>query len=777
MVRAYVPTPSSPRPQGGAPRRPSTRKPAPPSKWVLFFDTETTIDASQSLRFGAYQLRCSAELVEHGLFYDAEGVTLDEISFLTQVAARSNAMLLTRAEFVDQVFYGKGYDLRATIVGMNLPFDISRLAIRHNSARGKMKGGFTFQLSSDPRRARVQIRHLNSKSAFIQFAAPPKQRTVRGSRRRNINTAVRRGSFVDLRTIAAALFSRTFSLKSLADHLQTKSRKHEAEAHGAQLTSEYVEYAVQDVAVTSECFEALSRRFDEHGLSGTHIGKVQSEASIGKAYLREMGIKSLFVMQPDFPPEMMGLIMSTYFGGRSEVRWRRSIKQVLYCDFLSMYPTVCTLMRLWKFVVAKGMTWSEDTAGTQAFLDDVRIDDLQQPETWQRLHTIIQIRPEDDIFPLRARYDGTSPTIGLNRISSDHPLWYNLADAISSKLLTGRPPRILRAITFRPREPQDDLRPVRIGGPTGPAIDPLVDDLYRRLIDLRSEVKDRIRRACPEEKERLDAEQQALKTLANSTSYGIFVEFNVSELDSYEDRACFGPSGSAFSVRTRKSEEPGPFLNPLIATLITGAARLMLAIAEALAVDAGLDWAFCDTDSMAFARPDGAHPIEFFANARQIVGWFERLNPYEKPGPLLKIEDANSVGSDPSKGLDTLYALCISSKRYVLFNRRDDRSIVIRKASAHGLGHMMAPYSDEAALSDFPTPRADVRDVERWQHDLWHRIIAAMLNGHADEVDLDYHPALKLPAMSRYGATTPPILRWLARLIHGSVHERQAGVA
>jgi hypothetical protein len=31
----------------------------------------------------------------------------------------------------------------------------------------------------------------------------------------------------------------------------------------------------------------------------------------------------------------------------------------------------------------------------------------------------------------------------------------------------------------------------------------------------------------------------------------------------------------------------------------------MLAITERRLLDEGLDWAFCDTDSMAFAKPDG----------------------------------------------------------------------------------------------------------------------------------------------------------------------------
>jgi hypothetical protein len=41
--------------------------------------------------------------------------------------------------FTNDVFYQIGYDLRATIVGLNLPFNISRLAIAHASARAPMR--------------------------------------------------------------------------------------------------------------------------------------------------------------------------------------------------------------------------------------------------------------------------------------------------------------------------------------------------------------------------------------------------------------------------------------------------------------------------------------------------------------------------------------------------------------------------------------------------------------------------------------------------------------
>ena len=64
-------------------------------------------------------------------------------------------------------------------------------------------------------------------------------------------------------------------------------------------------------------------------------------------------------MQPDFPIDLIGKILSAYYGGRAEVRWRREFRQVLYCDFLSMYPTVCALMGLWRFVIAQGMEWQD----------------------------------------------------------------------------------------------------------------------------------------------------------------------------------------------------------------------------------------------------------------------------------------------------------------------------------------------------------------------------------------------------------------------------------
>jgi hypothetical protein len=130
--------------------------------------------------------------------------------------------------------------------------------VRHGAARGKMRGGFTFELSENERKARIQIKHISGRASLIQFAALRKRRDTKGDRRKQQRVPVRRGTFVDVKTVAAALFSRSFSLASLADFLQTQSRKASTDEHGGPLTADYLDYAIRDVQTTWECFCVLS---------------------------------------------------------------------------------------------------------------------------------------------------------------------------------------------------------------------------------------------------------------------------------------------------------------------------------------------------------------------------------------------------------------------------------------------------------------------------------------------------------------------------------------
>ena len=163
----------------------------------------------------------------------------------------------------------------------------------------------------------------------------------------------------------------------------------------------------------------------------------------------------------------------------------------------------------------------------------------------------------------------------------------------------------------------------------------------------------------------------------------------------------------------------------------------------------------------------------FIPKAQAVIDWFTPLNPYREPGAILKIEDANyRIGSGQ---LEALYCLAISAKRYVLFNLDEKGKPILRKASAHGLGHLMAPYPDSEVLADLPGPVIPLSaiGVRRWQHDLWIKIIEAALAGKPNQVSLDWHPAFQKPALSRYGATSPKLLAWMGRWNEGKAYQDQ----
>lgn len=762
-VRGYA----QPEQDGGQSRKIGkwTRKAlASPSNEALIFDCETTSDHAQSLRFGTYQCRKRGELKERGIFYEPSNpsaLTELDICAIRSYAKKHGLVVRTKSDFVRDVFYRYAFHYGAVVVGFNLPFDLGCLAIEIATSRAHdMRDAFSFKLDENKYLPAVLVRHLNSRAAFMRFASLG-QMDGRSSRKRGIKTRSRRGYFQDVKTLAAAMLGSSHSLASLARALQTPHQKLDAGTHGRGITDDYLMYAMQDTQVTWECYEKLTVMYSANGLSGTPAHRIYSEASFGKACLNEMGIIPLAKSQPNVPPAMMGIIIGTYYGGRSEVRIRRDITRVLYCDFRSMYPTVCTLMGLWGFVTAQNFQWQDWTDKAAELLKTVTLERVKDKHFWKDLAILVQIVPDGDVFPVRSAYSGTSRTIGLNYLSAEFPIWFTLADCIAAKLATGRSPQVIKAFKFAPGPRQTNLKPITLGGDASFSIDPSNGDFYRDLIVRRGRVQSQLKRTndC-HLRERLDAQQMTLKLIANSTGYGIFAEQNVQSFDRPRALRLFGLEGM-FPTTAKSYEEPGTHFHPLIATLITGAARLMLACAECVVARHGLNWAFCDTDSLAIARPEGMTDDVFLSRCETVTAWLEGLEPYGDGKPLFKVEDQNFA----TRGRDRpepLYCLAISAKRYVLFNLDPNGRPLIRKAVAHGLGHLMEPYRDDQAPKSIPAPVEDLHKlgVRRWQYDLWYRIILAALEGHPDQVDLGDIPGLDRPARSRYGANTAPLRAW-----------------
>src|SRR5207249_5016739 len=151
--------------------------------------------------------------------------------------------------------------------------------------------------------------------------------------------------------------------------------------------------------------------------------------------------------------ETLGICMQAYYGGRAEVRIRHTPMPVVYTDFTSQYPTVNILMGLWRILIANNLRVQDATREVRALLQFLTPAVLFHRLTWPKLAFFALVQPNADVLPVRTIYSdvqGSDQTnIGLNPLTSEKPLWFAGPDIVGSLLLTGRAPKILRAIRFK----------------------------------------------------------------------------------------------------------------------------------------------------------------------------------------------------------------------------------------------------------------------------------------------------------------------------------------
>lgn len=737
--------------------------------FVLILDTETTVDASQRLVFGSYRYcRWDSGIlvcVEEGLFYaddlqadNPAGFAILERYAKTQLARvaagfSTTLQVLSRRDFLKHVFFPAACEAKALIVGFNLPFDLSRLASAWGEGRRKYYKGFSFVLSAyqdkhtgewkeDPYYARVGIKHIDSKRSFMGFTGGRETRKGKGWPDR----------FLDVRTLAFALTNIGHSLASACAAFGVTNGKQTITEHGI-ISDDYIEYNRRDVLATQELLQKLREEFDQHPIVLDPC-RTYSPASVAKAYLQALGVNYPAQQFPNISATVLGNALSAYFGGRAEVRIRRTVVPVVYVDFLSMYPTVNSLMQLWRLLTADGIDIVECTDEVRALLDNVTLAGCFAPAFWPTLPFFAQVRARGDILPVRAQYSSETNgwNIGINPLTSDAPVWHAGPDLVGSTLLTGKAPEIVTAFRLVPRGKQEHLTPVALGGRV--PIDPSTGDFFRSVIEERKRLPTRTDLSAAE-RTRLD---QFLKVLANAGSYGVFAEMNVEDLrqDESVPVTVYGASDH-FACDASAPENPGKYCCPPIASLITSGARLMLAMLERCVTDLGGVYVLCDTDSMAIvATVDGGEfpclggPLSAggqsavrtlrHTDIRTIVDRFAALSPYDRtavPGSILKIEDENFR---PDGSQRQLYAYAISAKRYALFEREGD-VITVLKYSEHGLGHLLNPTD----------PDSEDRD---WIRELWEHLIREALGLPTQEPVWPDRPAI-----SRVGLSSPEMMR------------------
>ena len=420
----------------GTERRPKSKKHGRRPRAMLVLDTETRTDATQRLTFGCFRFIVDGRCMREALFH-APDLTNAELAALSKYAASHSAAtevggrkvldLLTVDEFLKE-FYRAGYKGRCLIVGLNLPFDLSRLAFDVAPARGKFAGGFSLGIWSyvdkngrrkrNSFRPRIAIKHIDSKRSLMGFTAQRDPDAIDlKSEDGSKEPVIFRGNFLDLRTLAFALTNGSHSLKSACEAFGVKRGKIEASGHG-KINAKYIEYCRRDVEATSKLAQKLLVEFDRHPI---HLQETKafSPASIGKAYLRAMGITPILARQKSLQP-FIGYAQSAFVGGRTSAHNRLIPVPVVYTDFLSMYPTVNSLMNLWKFVTAKEIRVRSGCIDEViSLLEKVSLEKLFEPGTWRKLTGFVRIVPDGDILPARAKYnsDTNDWQVGINHLT------------------------------------------------------------------------------------------------------------------------------------------------------------------------------------------------------------------------------------------------------------------------------------------------------------------------------------------------------------------------
>jgi hypothetical protein len=273
------------------------------------------------------------------------------------------------------------------------------------------------------------------------------------------------------------------------------------------------------------------------------------------------------------------------------------------------------------------------------------------------------------------------------------------------------------------------------------AIDPRRHDFFRYVVEQRELHKSD------------DGLGAFLKVLANSGSYGLFVEITPERLFKSEELKLFSGETSG-PLPSDIIEKPGKWFFPPIAALITAGGRLLLAMLERCVADAGGTYLFCDTDSMCIVAsengglvrcpggphklPDGSEAVKALSlkEVQGIANRFRALNPYDPAivPDLLKIEKINFDSAGHQRQL-TGYS--ISAKRYVLY-QQTDKDLVIVDPKAHGLGYLYPPIEKNGL---------------EWTFEAWDWLLR-------QELGLRRRPPvwLNVPAMMRIVVSTPHVL-------------------
>lgn len=435
-------------------------------------------------------------------------------------------------------------------------------------------------------------------------------------------------------------------------------------------------------------------------------------------------------------------------------------------DISSAYPVTAHAIGWWEIVTAdhlvrRSVLRELRMVCTRAATDPtVALD----PEVWQRFGlTLCEVVPDGELFPVAlddpARQDGRTETVPV--YAKGRSLFYSWCDVVAASILSGKVPRIVRAVKLVPEGRQDGLRrrvPVYPGLVVGSDADPVLGIVRRR------------RQAKAEGDEVLAAD---LHAVVNSLVSGNFERLDDVLIYAGGHRTKRGDGRSRTDGgEWRTIEKAGPWTFAPLGVTVTAGARLLLAVMDRMVGDLGGMVAYRDTDSSIIPAspaggtlelPDGSTIRELSdTEVAATVAAFDPLSPEPGSWPVWK--------RSPAPGEAPLRCLIFGSKRHVEYRGTDDAPELVDWTES-GLG---GGWADPAAMQgrcgeggQAWSKAAVVREV---------RFAAAKVvrpsRAVRDAVPWDTAGALPFPTLRRLIVTSPRVLESLPPSLGARVGSR-----
>ena len=202
----------------------------------------------------------------------------------------------------------------------NQPFDESRIADRLDDvALARVRARLQphpphLHRTLTARRMRASIARAPSPTHSTRNA-PARASPTRDS----ATTTTPHGVFLDLRQLLYALTGEGHSLASGCAAFGVPFAKDQPPL--GRLTAKLISYARRDTDATRLLLQASLAEYARRGLR-LPPDQAYSVASLGKAAIKQMGVRPILERQPDFPRDILGATMAAFYGGRAECHIR-----------------------------------------------------------------------------------------------------------------------------------------------------------------------------------------------------------------------------------------------------------------------------------------------------------------------------------------------------------------------------------------------------------------------------------------------------------------------